>query len=257
MSIVGAVFAVLGAIVAALWFGRRRPGPVDTGLGNGGGVGAPPPQPPPPGPIPEPPPPLAQWDAYLAGPCAAHGIQPAYARRWIEIESAGQPCAVGDPRAGGDPGDPGADFPREIGIAQLWNPDDLRHLGATAAELRAYCIPGRNHPSRIRDAKGSLIDIVGFSQTLARSLTPAEMQRQADLAVGLIGLAMTGADRDLTAVAAGPGWARTQRDYWRLVKLQHALPGLSHSGLPAVAHLLGHAPRDWTELHGQARRGSP
>ena len=86
---------------------------------------------------------VARWTALLVPGCLANGIQLPYALKWIEIESGGNPCAIGDPSQRGPDGQP-----RELGIAQLHNPDDLRRVGVTGAELRAYCVPGTAAMSR-------------------------------------------------------------------------------------------------------------
>lgn len=184
------------------------------------------------------PPTLEQWATLLAPACLAHRIPLPFALKWIDIESGGNPCAIGYPPARGPDGQP-----REIGIAQLYNPDDLQRLKLTGAQLRAYCVPGDDHTVTF---KGRVVR--GFSSSLLRSLTAREMQEQVDAAVDLITRAMSTATSDLMAVNAGEAWSRSRRDYWSLVKLQHGLPGLSRSGLPAVARKLGRAPRGWQEF---------
>jgi hypothetical protein len=162
---------------------------------------------------------VARWMALLVPGCVAHQIPLEFALKWIEIESGGNPCAIGDPSQRGPDGEP-----RELGIAQLHNPDDLRAVGVASSELRAYCVPGTG--------------------VLARPLTLPEMSTQAVAAVGLIANCMAAADLDLAAV--GARW--TGRDYWTLVKLRHGLPGLARSGLLAVTRLLGRAPESWREF---------
>lgn len=187
-----------------------------------------------------PPPPLSVWSALLAEPClrASPPIPLPFALKWVAMESAGNPCAVGNPAAHGPDG-----MPKEIGIAQLWNPDDLARLGTTGVELRAYCVPGDQHESTYKGKR-----IRGFSQAIARPLSPAEMKRQADLAVGLIARSATTATRDLASVGAGSEWSPSGRDFWALVKLQHAFPVLSRAGMPAVTKKLGRPPRSWREF---------
>ena len=173
-----------------------------------------------------PPPTLEQWAALLAPGCLAHRIQLPYALRWIDLESGGNPCAVGHPAAHGPDGNP-----REIGISQLYNPDDLARFGVTGAQLRAYCVPGDDHAIVY---KGRTVR--GFSSALLRPLTAAEMQQQADATIDLIARCMVMATRDLVAVHADAAWSPSTRNYWTLVKLQHGLPGLSHAGLRAGVH---------------------
>lgn len=179
-----------------------------------------------------------QWAAVLAPGCLAHHIQLPYALKWIDLESGGNPCAVGYPSARGPDGNP-----LELGIAQFYNPDDLGRLGLSGTQLRAYCVPGDDHAVKYRGRR-----VRGFSQALLRPLTAAEMQTQADGAIGLIARSMASATRDLAGVNAGAAWSPATRDYWTLVKLQHGLPRLSRSGLPAVSRFLARAPHSWQEF---------
>ena len=190
------------------------------------------------------PPSMADWAKILA-PLALEAHLPlSYALSWISAESAGNPCAVGNPEIAGPDGQP-----QEIGIAQVYNPDDLREIGTTGAELRAYCIPGRYHPTKYKNRI-----VHGFSQALSRPLTETEMLRQARIAIAKIDKDAQKAQRDLVSIHAGTSWDRSRKDFWTLVKLQHGLPGLSRSGLPAVTKKLGRPPTNWREfratIHG-------
>jgi len=184
------------------------------------------------------PPSVEQWASLLASGCLKHGIQLPYALKWIDLESGGNPCAIGSPASRGPDGNP-----RELGIVQLYNPDDLRRFGVSGAQLRTYCVPGDDHAVTY---KGRTVR--GFSSALLRPLTRDEMQVQADAAVALIAHCMSTATRDLVAVHAGAAWSRSARAYWTLVKLQHGLPGLSRSGLPAVTRRLQRPPSSWLEF---------
>ncbi len=172
---------------------------------------------------------VAQWAPYLAAGCARAGIPLAFALKWVEIESGGNPCAVGYPSAKGPDGGP-----KEMGIAQFFNAHDLKSLRLSTSELRAYCVPGDQHEVTVRDRDGRPKKIRGFSQQQSRPLTPAEMQQQADATVGLIERSMREATEDLRKIGAGAGWSPRRRSYWALVKLQHGLPDLSRSGLAIV-----------------------
>src|SRR5262245_23473418 len=114
------------------------------------------------------PPGLDEWAAILAPMCAARGIQLPYALNWISMESGGNPCEIGYPPAKGPDG-----MPREMGIGQFYNPDDLRRLGLTSTQLRAYCVPGDDHEVMFRGKK-----VRGFSRDMKRPMTPAEMLDQ-------------------------------------------------------------------------------
>lgn len=188
---------------------------------------------------------LQQWAAVIDPIAAPLGIQAPYTMKWNEMEGGGNPCAIGYPSAKGPDG-----LPREMGIGQFYNPDDLQRLGATGAELRAYCEPGDQHDIVY---KGKTIK--GFSQKMIRQLTPAEMAKQATMLVGLIRDAMGHATADLMTVGAGPAWSKTRRDYWRMVKLQHGLPTLSREGLPSVKAYLGRAPSSWSEFRQALQSG--
>lgn len=164
---------------------------------------------------------VSTWGGIIAPLAKAANLNLQYVLRWIEVESGGNPCAVGNPKALGPDG-----TPKELGIVQLYNPDDLIKLKATGAELRAYCVPG--------------------TQRVSRVLTPAEMLRQAQLAIDLIVSCRKSAAADLLKV--GATWDSQSRDFYNLIKLQHGLPGISRSGIPATSKFLGHAPRDWVEF---------
>lgn len=184
------------------------------------------------------PPGLAAWASLLAPLSIPANIQLPYVLKWIDIESGGNPCDIGHPQQKGPDG-----LPREMGIAQFYNPDDLHRMGVSGTALRAYCVPGDQHQILY---KGKIVR--GFSKALLRPLTAAEMAQQAHMTIDLIVHSVADASRDLEKIRAGAGWSRSGRDFWKLVKLQHGLPGLSRSGLPAVAQKLGRPPRDWREF---------
>lgn len=158
------------------------------------------------------------WREHLRGPCAEHGINLDYAVRWVLTESGGNPCAIGAPGARGPDG-----HPQEMGIAQFYNPDDLVRLKLTGAGLRAYCVG---------------------AQTVSRTLTDSEVKEQAEATVALIVECQRQALADLHKV--GAAW--NTKDVARLTKLQHGLPGISRSGLPATTKYIGRAPADWAEF---------
>jgi hypothetical protein len=119
---------------------------------------------------------LEAWAMLLAPAAATRRIQMPYALQWVAMESGGNPCAVGYPPAKGPDG-----APKEMGIAQFYNPDDLQRIGLSSRELRAYCIPGDQHKVMFHDRL-----VRGFSSQLRRALTSAEMQTQAVGTIRLI-----------------------------------------------------------------------
>lgn len=161
---------------------------------------------------------VAFWEVYLEPFCAEHSVSRTYAAKWLEVESGGNPCAVGNLNAKGPDGNP-----LEMGIAQFYNPDDLGRLKLSGNELRAYCKPG--------------------TQSVSRALTDGECKDQAEAAVKLIVQCRDSAEKDLAKVGASWG----ERDLAALTKLQHGLPGLSRAGLPVVTKQLGRPPATWKE----------
>jgi len=164
--------------------------------------------------------PVSIWRA-LIKKLAPASLDVEFVLKWIEVESNGNPCAVGSFKSFGPDGNP-----LEMGIGQFYNPDDLVRLKLTGSELRAYCIPGTQRASRV--------------------LTPTEMTRQAQAMIDLIKSCQASATNDLRSV--GATWSPRGRDFYKLTKLQHGLPGLPRMGMPAVTKKLGHAPRDWQEF---------
>lgn len=150
-----------------------------------------------------------------------------FATAWLAIESGGNICAVGNKYATVPPG--GA--PREIGLWQIYNPDDFKKLGLDPTELVAYCVrpaPGQKNP-----------------QQTSRQVTPAEKARHVDIGMQFI------ADKYAYAAhylgASGVRWPTVSQDTWRMVKAVHGLPVLVNTGLAQVTHKLGRAPSSWAE----------
>jgi len=166
--------------------------------------------------------------------------------KWMMVESGGDPCAVGYPADHGASTTSPVEWrsmPREIGIAQMWNPDDFQALGLSPVAMRAYCVPGDRH-QRTWNGK----PVVGFSGEIARPLTDAEMHEQAVGLVGMITKSVHTAMSDLIGIGAGPGWTADKADFWHVVKLQHGMPQVSHLGFPAVKKKLGRPPSGWNEF---------
>jgi hypothetical protein len=175
-------------------------------------------------------------------------IPQSYAEKWGEIESGWNPCAVGDPGQLGE----GSDQPAEIGLGQLYNPDDFVHLHAPpAASFRAYCPQAAPLAAAYRQAqsagdKVTMNNIARQMQTRTRALTPAEMDDQVHWTL-LAKIASDAAWVDAMFMKdAIRGWS--QVDYWTAVKAPHALPAILGNGMPAVIKKLGRPPASWREF---------
>jgi hypothetical protein len=139
---------------------------------------------------------------------------------WITLESGGNPCAIGDPVNG-----QGSNYPQEMGIMQVYNPDYIPILKFDPALLRAYC--GAN-----------------FSQSVTRLLTEDEVLYQGNLLINLVDYCINNANQYM--MQASIAWGINSQSYWKAVKLWHALPGLV-KGFPLVSQKLGRSPNDWNE----------
>ena len=152
-------------------------------------------------------------------------IDPRIAMKWLAMESDGAPCAYGKP------GDIFDGQPREIGLGQIYNPDDFKSLGLTArgitpSTFRAYCAPNTQHRTRALTSQ-EMEDLVRYTL------------------LALIDHSMDVADRAVVKHGLSH-WSRA--DYWKLVKASHAWPPILNTGLPTVVKKLGRAPRDWAEF---------
>jgi hypothetical protein len=205
--------------------------------------------------------PLHSWAPIVASliPSVAPRTPQAFAMKWLEIESGGNPCAVGDPGQLGPDGNPA-----EIGIGQLYNPDDFVAFGARAGDFRAYCPAAAQLAAAYRQAQQDYADAVKAGDTAAqtaararmaaaarqmqtktRPLTQAELAAQAKVTLlDKIEQGITHAD----ALVHEYGLAWSVPDYWKLVKAPHALPAILGNGLPAVVKKLGRAPHSWAEF---------
>ena len=175
-------------------------------------------------------------------------VNEAFAMKWLTIESGGNPCAVGNPGQLGQ----GSDQPAEIGLGQLYNPDDFVHLHAPpAASFRAYAPAAAPLAAQYRQAIGTgdsatARHVALEIQSRTRPLTPDEVDAQVRWTLlAKIADDMTTADHAVARYSLSH-WSLP--DYWKLVKAPHALPGILDQGLPAVVQKLGRAPVSWAEF---------
>jgi hypothetical protein len=145
----------------------------------------------------------------------ANGINVDFLLTWIQHESGGNPCATGIAN-------------KETGLFQSYHPHDDRH-GATFAELRAACLPGK--------------------QTADRPFTDAERRLQVSAGIALARACMKTATSTLQAI--GAQWST--RDRYCLTKLVHALPSYAYRFPRAYAARYGRPPASWTELRAWVR----
>lgn len=161
--------------------------------------------------------PVEAWRSLIEEKAEGTGLPIDFLLMWVQRESYGNPCALGIPGV-------------EAGIAQTYHPDDDR-FGATFDELRAACVPGKHEQ--------------------ARSLTADEKDLQVTSLVGLVKNARDAARAQMKR--AGVKWSESSSDFWKLVKLRHALPALGSDYLRPCADALGHPPaafaefREWIE----------
>lgn len=183
--------------------------------------------------------------ATAIGPFAAVAHVPLeFAVEALREESAGNPCAIGNPEELGPDGNP-----REMGVYQFYNPDDLKLLKVTGAQLRAYCSPNKV-AYHTKDGR----TVLGPSQEVIRPLTAEEMTVQAKATVDKIAQSRSYAAH--YAMLAEVRWPPDSIDFWRLVKLVHGLPGIVSSGLPNVHAHLGRAPNSWAEFRQLIQSGT-
>lgn len=167
---------------------------------------------------------VESWEPIVIPQAASAGLSIPFVMKWIEVESGGNPCAFGTRERGADGN------PKEIGLVQIFNPDDFANLGIDANKLRTYCVDG--------------------TQTCSRLLTADEMFYAVATAIKLIQSCRTRALAKLSSI--GARWPL--RDTYKLTKLVHALPGLVN-GLATVAKHLGRAPESWQEFRDVATSG--
>ena len=156
--------------------------------------------------------PVEAWRSLVAQKADGTGLPIDFLLMWVQRESYGNPCALGIPGV-------------EAGIAQTYHPDDDR-FGATFEELRAACVSGK--------------------QEQARPLTTEEKNLQVTSLVGLVKSARDAARAQMKR--AGVKWAESSTDFWKFVKLRHALPAWGSDYLRPCAGALGHPPATFAEF---------
>lgn len=156
--------------------------------------------------------PVEAWRSLIAEKADGTGLPIDFLLMWVQRESYGNPCALGIPGV-------------EAGIAQTYHPDDDR-FGATFDQLRAACVTGK--------------------QEQARPLTADEKDLQVTSLVGLVKNARDAARAQMKG--AGIAWSESSSDFWKLVKLRHALPALGADYLQPCADALGHPPATFAEF---------
>lgn len=169
-----------------------------------------------------------------------------FAMMWGQIESGGNAAAVGDPGQLGQ----GSQQPAEIGLGQLYNPDDFKRYGVDPAAFRAYCPPAAPLAAQYNAAKAAkdtsaMNAAARAMQSLTRPLTAAEKDDQVRYTL------LHKIDDGITIannVVHADGLKWTEPDFWKLVKAPHAYPPLLNQGMPAVVKKLGRAPSSWAEF---------
>jgi hypothetical protein len=131
---------------------------------------------------------------------------------WLDKESGGNPCSTGIPGV-------------EAGIFQTFHPADDR-FGATFAQLRQGC----------------------SGQTV---VDPSQVDFDLQARHGINFVRSKAATAQAHLSAAGVSWSRSSSDFWKGVKMEHALPCVMGDLLPRVARKFG-PPRDWDTFKRQA-----
>jgi hypothetical protein len=187
----------------------------------------------------------------LLGEPAFARINMSFAMEWLTIESGGNPTSIGSPGQTGPDG-----FPREIGLGQIYNPDDFARMKITPGPFRAYALVSTADETRALAAQYLAAYSAKDSTTMhaialkmssrSRALTTDEMDAQVRYTL-LLPIAHDMAIADADVIAYGlRAWSAP--DYWKLVKAPHALPAILGHGMPAVIKKLDRAPTSWAEF---------
>lgn len=174
-----------------------------------------------------------------------------FAMEWLTIESGGNPTDIGSPGQTGPDG-----FPREIGLGQIYNPDDFARMGIAPAPFRAYALVSTAAETKALAAQyltayaakdSTAMHAIALKMAArSRALTADEMDAQVRYTLlNPIAHDMTIADGAVHTYGLA-AWSIP--DYWKLVKAPHALPAILGNGMPAVVKKLGRAPSSWAEF---------
>lgn len=158
---------------------------------------------------------VARWAPVFAMPAAAAGVPLPFALAWTAIESDGDEGSVGQPGAKGPDG-----YPKEVGLLQLYNPDDFQSLGFTPAQLL--------------------------------SAAPAD---KAQKYIQFVMLKKRTADHVLSN--AHIAWPVSSPDYWSAVKLEHASVAYPPTMYAQVTARLGRPPNSWREFRSTYEAFNP
>ncbi len=139
----------------------------------------------------------------------AAGLPLDFLMAWIAMESGGNPAALGTVT--------------EVGLFQI----DMQDGPAFGGDVDSL---HRNFAA-------------ATSQVATRELTEAEKELQ--VACGLAMVRAYEARSKAQLAAVGAAWTAGSSDFWNLVKLQHALPAIPRSFLPAFRTTNGAAPSSW------------
>lgn len=185
---------------------------------------------------------IVRWQPAVTAQATLAGIPWRFAMAWLAVESGGNPCAVGEPTAVGPDG-----YPREVGLFQIYNPDDFKAIGGSAAELCSYCVRPSSGVKAHRDDDGGYRDgTLTNPQHAIAPLTAAQVQRHVDLGMRLINQKRRYAERYLNASKVP--WSPDSPDFWAAVKAPHAYPVILNTGIPLVTKHLGRPPQSWHEF---------
>jgi len=217
-GVVGAVLGV-GAIVGVTFLLTRRASAVESGSPRERAPASPLPLPPPVSHS------TREWTPLLQE--LGTDVPIAAARAWLDQESGGNVCAVGNKPP------PGVKYPQEYGLSQLDvnNPANVAIL--SQADARASC---QNAGSLRSDWEVQL-----------RPLSEVERRMHAASAIAHLRSAR---DHAHTRIASW-GWDPDGVDAWKMAKLYHAGPAYVALA-PGVEKALGRPPHDFAEFQTSA-----